>query len=295
MEVRAGGSERNEPNGLLGQTALHPPIDLYKVFAEPATLKGPYPARSTVTSGSDSAGSEKITALALAIAGRGIPVFPCGIDKKPACRRGFYAASVDPETVQRLFRIPAARLIAVPTGPASGVDILDVDPRHGGHLWLQANASRLPKTRTHRTPSGGVHLVFHHHDGVRNSQSRIAGGVDVRGEGGYAVIPPSVGYSILDAAPPADWPEWMLRPGLALEPPEPPRPISSSPVEPIGDKRAAGYVDALLRRLSAAPDGAKHDALIRCGLSLGGVMASIGLSEAQAVQMGLSRSLLKLP
>lgn len=239
---------------------------------------------TSVLSNSRPAEQPNMGALALAIAGRGIPVFPCGIDKKPACRRGFYAASVDPETVQRLFRIPAARLIAVPTGPASGVDILDVDPRHDGHLWLEANAARLPKTRTHRTPSGGVHLVFHHHDGVRNSQSRIAGGVDVRGEGGYAVIPPSAGYTVVDAAPPAVWPEWLLVPGLALDPPKEARPISLVLSEPIEDKRAAGYVRSILGKVAAAQEGQKHDVLVRMGRALGGVMASIGLSEKQAVE-----------
>lgn len=50
MEVRAGGSEHNERNGLLGQTTRHPPIVLHKEFAGPATLKKQYRARSAVTS-----------------------------------------------------------------------------------------------------------------------------------------------------------------------------------------------------------------------------------------------------
>ena len=221
---------------------------------------------------------------ALELAGRGLPVFPVSTDKNPVTRTGFKAASTDPAAVVRMFSHPAAALIGVPTGEASGVDVLDLDPAHGADIWHAANASRLPLTRAHRSRSGGLHLLFVHAPGVRNSQSRIAPGVDVRGEGGYIIVPPSPGYSLHTAARIASWPSWLLVPGLVLPPPEPERPISSFPVEPIADRRAAAYIASLLYRLSRAPDGAKHATLIRMGRALGGIADAAGISEAEAVE-----------
>ena len=221
---------------------------------------------------------------ALELAGRGLPVFAVSADKNPVTRTGFKAASTDPAAVVRMFRHPAAALIGVPTGEAGGVDVLDLDPAHGADTWHAANAYRMPLTRAHRSRSGGLHLLFMHAPGVRNSQSRIAPGVDVRGEGGYIITPPSPGYSVHTIAPIVEWPSWLLVPGLVLPPPKPERPIGSAPIEPIADRRTAAYIDTLLCRLSRAPDGAKHGLLIRVGRALGGIADAAGISEAEAVE-----------
>ena len=225
-----------------------------------------------------------ILAAALELAGRGLPVFPCSADKNPVTRTGFKAATTDPAAVARMFRHPAAALIGVPTGEASGLDVLDIDPRHGGHAWLAANVRRLPETRTHRTRSGGRHLLFLADGRVRCSAGRIGPGVDVRGEAGYVIWPGSPGYTVIDAAPVRPWPSWLLEPGLALPRREPERPISSGPVEPIADRRTAAYLDTLLYRMSRAPDGAKHGTLIRMGCALGGIADAAGISDAEAVE-----------
>jgi hypothetical protein len=221
---------------------------------------------------------------ALDYASRGIPTFPCDITKRPVIAGGFKGATTDPDALRRMFTIPGAALIAVPTGQVSGVDILDIDPRHGGHDWLAENVRNLPETRTHGTPSGGRHLLFRTEPCVRNSAGRIAPGVDVRGTGGYAIVPPSPGYVVINAAPVRPWPSWLLRPGLALPPVAPERPVSPAPAEPIGDRRVSGFIDALLHRLSHAPDGAKHAALIRTGRALGGVVDTAGMTETEAVE-----------
>jgi hypothetical protein len=100
--------------------------------------------------------SAETIAAARAVAGElGLPVFPCRADKRPACVHGFRDATRDPAAIRELWRRHPGPLIGVPTGAASGIDVLDVDPRHGGHMWLDWNANRLPPTRTHRTRSGG--------------------------------------------------------------------------------------------------------------------------------------------
>jgi hypothetical protein len=44
---------------------------------------------------------------------------------------------------------------------------------------------------------------------MRNSNRRIAPGVDVRGDGGYVIWWPREGFPVVDL-PLADWPEWLL-------------------------------------------------------------------------------------
>ena len=71
------------------------------------------------------------------------------------------------------------------------------DPRHGGDRWETRRAAQLGKTRIHSTLSGGRHYLFRHADGVRNGAGKLAPGIDVRGEGGYVIMPPSPGYSVI--------------------------------------------------------------------------------------------------
>lgn len=196
--------------------------------------------------------------------------------------RGFKAATTDPAVIRRMFSCTEAELIGVPTGIVSGIDALDIDPRHGGHDWLAENVRRLPETRTHRTRSDGRHLLFKADPRVRCSAGRIAPGVDVRAQGGYAIVPPSPGYSVVNAAPVAAWPDWLLVPGLALAPLPTVQPATVMPAGPIGPMRISRYVESLLSRLAAAPDGQKHSELWRCGRAVGGILHLADMTEAEA-------------
>src|SRR5206468_3783690 len=68
-----------------------------------------------------------------------------------------------------------------------------------------------------QTPRGGRHLWFKYVPGIKNSAGKIARGVDVRGSGGYVVVPPSrradgAEYQFLvdDPDGPAAAPQWLL-------------------------------------------------------------------------------------
>jgi putative DNA primase/helicase len=78
--------------------------------------------------------------------------------------------------------------IAIVTGEASGVDVIDIDIGH--EPWPLEGCS-LPTGCVVSTPRGGQHCYIKHVEGVGNSTSRLAKGVDVRGDGGYVLIPPS--------------------------------------------------------------------------------------------------------
>ena len=108
-------------------------------------------------------------------------------DKSPLTAHGLKDAATDADAIHRMFSPHPDCLIGVPTGSISGIDILDVDPRHDGHVWYAANKERLPPTRIHRTRSGGIHRLFRHMDGLRNTAAKIAPGIDTRSEGGYFI------------------------------------------------------------------------------------------------------------
>ena len=113
--------------------------------------------------------------------------------------------------------------VGVATGDASGFFVLDIDTKGGGHdtlINLMGRHGELPETWVVETGSGGLHLFFRMPDGidVRNSAGAVGPGVDVRGNGGYVVAPPSLHASGRryrwenhpKETPLADAPDWLL-------------------------------------------------------------------------------------
>src|SRR5262249_22102219 len=84
--------------------------------------------------------------------------------------------------------------IGVKCGRESGIFVIDcdVDTEEGldGVTTFKELFPDLPETITVKTPRGGRHYYFRYPDNgteIRNSTSKIAPGIDVRGEGGYVV------------------------------------------------------------------------------------------------------------
>ena len=235
--------------------------------------------------------SRTIIDIARTIAATGLPVFPCAADKRPAISEregghGLRDASTVPAELARLFRHPRACLVGVPSGERSGIDILDLDYRHGAGTWQAAHAAELPETQIHESMSGGRHLLFEHVHGVRNSAGRIGLGVDVRGEGGYAVWPPSRGYCVIHDVPIAHWPDWLLQPGLALPRPAPARlaPAITSPCyDRTSCEQARRVIERALDRVRAAAEGQKHSILRNMSVLIGGTLAASGIDDGTAI------------
>lgn len=192
-------------------------------------------------------------------------------------------ASRDPDTVRQMFAHPAANAIGVPMGADTGLFLLDLDTKRGapGLEWLAANEHRLPATRTHRTPSGGLHLYFKWPHGllIRNSAGKIAPGVDIRGEGGFAMVPPSPGYVITNEAMPADAPQWLLD---LIIPPAPPKAAITytAPAARIPDRYAEAALDGECRAVASAAEGGRNHRLNVAAVKLGSLVAAGALSEA---------------
>lgn len=112
--------------------------------------------------------------------------------------------------------------VGIRTGLPSRVWVLDVDPKNGGWATLaslEARHGKLPVTRAHKTGSDGVHLLWRLPPDwlPTNSRGRLAQagpGLDVRGDGGQIVVPPSRSakgdYTLAVDAPIIYSPEWLL-------------------------------------------------------------------------------------
>ena len=122
-------------------------------------------------------------------------VFPANPEnKKPLISEWQKRASNNEIIINRLFSPFPDAMVAVPTGPINGITVLDFDIRdyyNGIHNFI-VEGYKIPTTAGAHTPSGGFHLYFNSGNEVLpNSVSKLAIGVDVRGDGGYVIAPPS--------------------------------------------------------------------------------------------------------
>lgn len=181
-------------------------------------------------------GNEDTMLRALNYADYGWPVFPlhtahhgkcsCGnpncrhVGKHPRTPHGFKDATTDPETIRAWWsRWPSAN-IGIPTGAESGIIVLDVDGTAGSESVVRLfvpHGSQIEDTRVCRTGGAGSHIYFQHPGfDVRNSAGRLGDGLDVRGDGGYVVAPPSIHASgrryewIDERARISPAPDWLL-------------------------------------------------------------------------------------
>ncbi len=138
-------------------------------------------------------------------------------------------ARADAQEIEAWWRRWPEANLGVVTGAASGLVVLDVDPRHGGGdalAEMEAFNGPLPRTAESLTGGGGQHLYFQH-PGGRVPSKPAAPGLDVKGDGGIVVAPPSLHVTgrlyvwETGCAPEdigvAEMPSWLLR--IALDPP----------------------------------------------------------------------------
>lgn len=148
---------------------------------------------------------------ALAYAARGWLVFPCfgvvdgactcsrgsaclNAGKHPITRNGLKDATTDAEQINEWFEQHPTANVAIVTGAASGIVVVDLDVKPGknGIESLDALNLDLPPTAVVTTGSGGRHLYFAHPGGsVPCSSGKLGLGIDVRGDDGYVIAPPS--------------------------------------------------------------------------------------------------------
>jgi len=233
---------------------------------------------------------------------RVFPVEPKG--KKPLIKDWPNAATKEQSQIRAWWAKWPDANIGLSCGKKSGVFVIDVDTANNkkGEESL-AILKDVPSTRESRTGSGGRHLFFAYPHGreVRNKQPidpKLYPDLDVRGEGGYVVLPPSIHetgntYEWINNNEFAECPVPILdiiapkkRASMPWERPEgyekpKPKPVQA-PVEPVDNtvkRRASLY----LWEVPAAVQGSGgHNALLWAARCL---VVGFELSDADALDL----------
>jgi hypothetical protein len=185
--------------------------------------------------------------------------------------------------------------VGLATGAASGVVVLDVDGAEGMAALdeLEAKYGAIGATPRAQTPRPGLHILFAHPGfRVKNSTGKrgIAPGLDVRGDGGYIIAPPSLHLSGKRYAWLVGMKLGMLElwpmPGWVAAPPEPER-VRAPRARPVSDARSVRYGQSALERECAlvrtAPEGSRNDQLNASAFALGQLVGGNVLDEPRVV------------
>jgi len=197
-------------------------------------------------------------AAALAMAALGAPVFPCHtprdggcscgracgrtVGKHPRTANGLSDANANPAMIRRWWRRWPDANVAVRTGAVSRVIVVDIEHDAFGALEAFCNRNGAPgwsvDSWTVVTGGGGLHLYLAHPGPdvkIKTTAGILAPGVDIRADGGYALIPPSLHasrntYRWADGYSPwqvglAPIPPWLLP--LLVDTPRSPRPANT--------------------------------------------------------------------
>ena len=258
---------------------------------------------------------------ALKYAGNGLPVFPCNpATKAPLVKDGFKDASADADTVRAWWARWPDAMIGVPTGQSSRAWVLDVDDPA---TFEAACPFDLPPTRRCETGKG-YHLYFEHDPQapVRNAQRDRKGwpftdlpGAEVRGEGGYVIVPPSLHpsgrrYAWSSEAKAALPPPALLSlvrnrvargagkaaEGVASQPgdvgPVKQRGVFLRAVQGADSAYGLAALDAECVNVRAAGDGEQEGALNSAALKVGALVAGgeldIGTARTKLISAGLA-------
>ena len=266
---------------------------------------------------------------ALDYAERGFPVFPCSPknkrplppkDKDPDTGEeipnsgGLRKATTDTQQIITWWTMWPNAMIGVAMGEQAGVWAIDPDaPKEEGGAdgreylaKLQLQHGSLPNTHTHLTPGGGKHMLFRWRSDkpVTNREGALKKkGINVRGEGGYLIFPPSQyfdgkHYEIeepLDSFHFADAPEWLY--DLIFAQPEPKiselaMAMVRRPERNLFSSDGSRYAEAALENeidaLATTFKGGRNTQLNNAAVSLGTLVASGHLSESRVIEELLS-------
>jgi putative DNA primase/helicase len=265
---------------------------------------------------------------ALEYAGRGWSIFPAPVGEKKSHKSAArtangerWGATKQPDEVRSDFRRWPGANVGIPTGVANGIFVLEVDTIAGGHAAdgiaalsdLESKHGKLPVTSTAESPSGSLHYYFLYPPGVevRNSESAIAPGIDIRGEGGMVIAPPSqkpgVGVYVWKnpGVPIREAPNWLLDLIVEATKPKvltisaqaaalvwPPPPVAGS----LEGKRTAAWLTTALNAevalVAQAIKGTRNAQLFKSTANLVGyIKAGANLSESAVTDAMIAASI----
>src|SRR5262249_994084 len=202
--VAQAAGEQEREDGRRSMSAFANLVEIDDYYIDPATYVAEWE------------GTPRCLAAALSYAAKGWQVFPAPRGTKKSHKSKDqsggrnWGMTGDPAEICRDFaRWPEADG-GIPTGKTNGFWVLEADTKEGHDVdgiaslrALEAEHGPLPATLAVESPSGSLHYYFKYpNDGsvIRNSTSAVAPGVDVRGEGGMVIAPPSVKYGTKNGA-----------------------------------------------------------------------------------------------
>ena len=239
---------------------------------------------------------------ALAYADRGMFVFPCR-GKRPLVEwREF--SSIDPDQIERWWDNHPDANVGIDCGP-SRIAVIDVDQLDSLEQMSDQLGWRLEEADTliGETGGGGLHIVFADDPSrpVRNSASKLAPGIDVRGNGGYIVAPPSTHpdtgqlYRWIQKQQPAELPD-DLRDLCEASKPQADYAAPPEPMVPVDGNRASAWSASILNgeldSIARAAPGTRNNTLYEAALKVGGVVKGgyleDGPARAALIQAGVA-------
>jgi hypothetical protein len=228
----------------------------------------------------------EIVSAALDYAAHGFMVFPClPRSKHPAFPGGFKNGTTNPATIRRWWLARPDYNIGIRTGIASSLWVLDVDGHDGATSLrrIETTYGPLPDTLISVTREG-CHFWFCYTGPIPSSVGRIGPGLDVRGDGGYVLAPPSIHpdglrYRWNNNRPLAVAPDWLVV--LTRKPV--PKPITNMIALPSGPGRTYGQaaLDYEVADLARTLKGGRNHALNRASFRLHQLVAGGELDAAE--------------
>lgn len=246
-------SERCEGGHTKGQRAIHQ--------ARQRAQGGGNPLPQSIEAGqtgTEPAGT--LLSAALRYAAQGWAVFPCEPrGKKPLTPNGFKDATTDQKTIRASWAKWTDANIGSPMGESRIVIDMDGPEADAPMMELERKHGPLPKTLEANT-GRGRHLYFNPNDArIKPSAGVLGPHLDIRGEGSYVILPPSVHGNGTRY-------QWANEVAVATLP-EAWRKLLSSPERPKTDPQTEGKV---------IPKGQRNSHLT----SLAGTMRRRGMGEA---------------
>ena len=225
---------------------------------------------------------------AMSYARQGFAIFPCWpSEKRPLTPHGFKDATTDTKQIRQWWKQwPAANIGLALDGKFW---VLDVDNPDGEKSLaeLEAQHEPLPSTTTVRTGSGGRHIYFQAPSfAIKTSAGKLGPGIDVRGNAGYVLVPPSytvAEYVWISRGRLVEAPKWLLtlvegqhRPSQGLCRPQGPKRLT-----PLSLAYVRSVLNGELTYLRQAKVGERNYRLNKAAFRLGQLIATGSLDRGK--------------
>jgi hypothetical protein len=235
----------------------------------------------------------KLHEMAINWAKAGWKVFPCERrGKKPLCKNGCKDATCDVAQINRWWWTWPDANIGLATGSVNALIVLDVDG-DAGEASLEALLRDNYICTCEIATGRGRQFYFYYAAGdIHNSAGRIGKGLDIRGEGGYVIAPPSIHENgkqyaqTLGTHMPANLPGWLAH--MAMPPKSDtitPPPVRQIPMRITNTGRLLRRAWAYVAAVQGVSEGGRNQKLFAVAGHLASLvgMAGTKLDEGEIV------------